>query len=131
MEISNPWFRVFLTLDPSAFLSKVHVPVLAMNGSKDLQVPADANLSAVESALKAASNTSYRLLKLDGLNHLFQHAGSGLPAEYGKLTETFAPEALSAMRDFILGLSWGVPGCRVKVHSAARGRAAQLRENGG
>jgi hypothetical protein len=32
------------------------------------------------------------------------HAGSGLPAEYGKLTETFAPEALSAMRDFILGL---------------------------
>jgi hypothetical protein len=46
----------------------------------------------------------FGLLKLDGLNHLFQHAGSGLPAEYGKLTETFAPEALSAMRDFILGL---------------------------
>jgi pimeloyl-ACP methyl ester carboxylesterase len=104
MEISNPWFRTFLTLDPAAFLSKVRIPVLALNGSKDLQVPADANISGIESALKAAGNTNYRVLKLEGLNHLFQHADTGLPSEYGKLTETFAPEALSAMKDFILGL---------------------------
>jgi len=104
MELSNPWFRVFLALDPASFLSKVRVPVLALNGSKDLQVPADANLPAVEAALKAGGNARYRLARLDGLNHLFQHSDTGLPSEYGKITETFAPEALSAMKDFILGL---------------------------
>ena len=104
LQLTTPWFRTFLTLDPAAFLSKVRVPVLAMNGSKDLQVPADVDLSAIQSALTTAGNTSYRTLKLEGLNHLFQHAGSGLPSEYGKLTETFAPEALSAITDFILGL---------------------------
>lgn len=99
-----PWFRTFLALDPAAYLSQIKVPVLALNGSKDLQVPADLDLPAIETALKAAGNTRYKLVKLDGLNHLFQHAGTGLPDEYGKLTETFAPEALAAMRDWIRGL---------------------------
>jgi len=99
----TPWFRTFLALDPATYLSEVKVPVLALNGSKDLQVLADPNLSAIRTALAAADNSRVRLLKLEGLNHLFQHAGTGLPDEYGKLTETFALEALSAMRDWILG----------------------------
>ncbi len=99
----TPWYRAFLALDPAVYLSKVRVPVLALNGSRDLQVPADPDLSAIETALKAAGNTSDTLVKLEGLNHLFQHAATGLPDEYGKITETFAPEALAAMRDWILG----------------------------
>jgi uncharacterized protein len=102
--IFTPWFRTFLTLDPVAYLTKVQVPVLALNGTKDLQVPADADLSAIDAALRAAGNNRHRLVKLEGLNHLFQHAGTGLPDEYGKLTETFAPEALSVVRDWILAL---------------------------
>jgi uncharacterized protein len=101
-QIANPWFAAFLALDPAAYLARVRVPVLSLNGTKDLQVPADANLVAIEAALKSAGNTRYRLLKLDGLNHLFQHATTGLLAEYGQITETFAPEALSAIRDWIL-----------------------------
>ncbi len=106
-QLATPWFRTFLTLDPGDYLSKVRVPVLALNGSKDLQVPADANLAAVRSALQRAGNTRARLAQLDGLNHLFQHAGSGLPAEYGTITETFAPEALSAILQFIKELPKG------------------------
>jgi uncharacterized protein len=98
----TPWFRAFLLLDPAQYLSKVSVPVLALNGTKDLQVPVDVDLPAIEAALKAGGNASYKLVKLDGLNHLFQHAGTGLPDEYGKITETFAPEALAALRDWIL-----------------------------
>jgi len=67
-------------------------------------VPADEDLGGIDAALKAAGNTSYRLLRLDGLNHLFQHAVSGLPQEYGTITETFAPEALAAIRDFIMAV---------------------------
>lgn len=101
-SLMTPWVRAFLSLDPASFLAKVHVPVLALNGTKDLQVPADQDLAAIGAALKAGGNTRYRLAALDGLNHLFQHAATGLPQEYGTITETFAPEALAAVRDWIL-----------------------------
>jgi len=101
-QLSSAWFRLFLSLDPATYLSHVTVPVLALNGTLDLQVPPDLDLPAIQAALTTAGNKHYTLMKLDGLNHLFQHATTGLPDEYGKLTETFAPEALSAIRDWIL-----------------------------
>ncbi|HWP68202.1 MAG TPA: alpha/beta fold hydrolase, partial [Rectinemataceae bacterium] len=104
-QLLSPWFRAFLSLDPAAYLAKVSIPVLAMNGSKDLQVPADDNLPAIGRALESAGNRRYTLLKLDGLNHLFQHAGTGRPEEYGTITETFAPEALAAMGDWIASVA--------------------------
>lgn len=100
-QLLSPWMRSFLALDPSRYLASVKIPVLAMNGSKDVQVPAEANLSAIGAALKMAGNDRFKLLELDGLNHLFQHATTGLPDEYGSIAETFAPEALSALGDWI------------------------------
>jgi hypothetical protein len=41
-------------------------------------------------------------MKIEGVNHLFQHADTGPPTEHGTIEETFAPEALKAMSDFIL-----------------------------
>jgi hypothetical protein len=35
------------------------------------------------------------------LNHLFQHAKTGSPKEYSQIEETFAPEALKVMGDWI------------------------------
>ena len=84
------------------YLAKVRVPVLALNGTRDLQVPADLDLAAIGAALKAGGTTRVTLTKLEGLNHLFQHATTGLPAEYGTITETFALEALAAIREFVL-----------------------------
>jgi len=50
--VTKPWFRDFLTYDPSEALSKIKCPVLAVNGEKDLQVPPKQNLEAIERALK-------------------------------------------------------------------------------
>jgi fermentation-respiration switch protein FrsA (DUF1100 family) len=102
-DLASPWLRTFLGLDPATALARLRIPVLAMNGTLDVQVTADENLAGIDAALKAAGNTDYRLVRLEGLNHLFQHARSGLPVEYGATTETFAPEALALMKDFILG----------------------------
>jgi uncharacterized protein len=102
--ISQPWFRAFLSLDPAPYLSKVRVPLLALNGSKDLQVPPKEDLAGIRAALGKGANAKDELVELPGLNHLFQHALSGSPEEYGKIEETFAPEALKAIGDFILGL---------------------------
>jgi hypothetical protein len=38
---------------------------------------------------------------LPGLNHLFQTAKTGSPAEYGKIEETFSPVALKTIGDWI------------------------------
>jgi hypothetical protein len=70
-----------------------------MIGSKDLQVPAKANFAAIGVAM--AGNSGYKALELEGLNHLFQTAGSGLPEEYGNIEETISPKALEALGAWI------------------------------
>jgi fermentation-respiration switch protein FrsA (DUF1100 family) len=98
------WFRYFLMTDPSSFWKKVECPVLALNGEKDLQVAAKENLPAIEKALKSSGNKSVKIIKLPGLNHLFQHCKTGLPTEYGNIEETFSPETLKIISDWILAL---------------------------
>jgi dienelactone hydrolase len=96
------WFRYFIMTNPSTFWKKVKCPVLALNGEKDLQVAADENLSAIEKALKG--NKSAKAVLLPGLNHLFQHCKTGLPAEYSAIEETFSSDALKIISDWILSL---------------------------
>lgn len=98
------WLRYFISTDPAMSWKKVKCPVLALNGDKDLQVAADVNLPAIEKALKAGGNKSVKTIKLPGLNHLFQHSETGLPAEYGNLEETFSEDALSIIYNWINNL---------------------------
>jgi len=98
------WFRYFIMTDPAIFWEKVKCPVLALNGEKDLQVSSVENLPAIEKALKKAGNKSINTIELPGLNHLFQHCKTGLPEEYGNIEETFSPEALKIISDWILDL---------------------------
>jgi hypothetical protein len=98
------WFRYFIITDPTVFWKKVKCPVLALNGEMDLQVAADENLPAIEKALKSSGNNSVKAITLPGLNHLFQHCKTGLPSEYGGIEETFSPEALKIITDWISGL---------------------------
>lgn len=98
----SPWFRYFLTYDPQPALRKVKCPTLAINGEKDLQVDPKQNLPPIEAALKDSGNADFEVRELGGLNHLFQHCQTGSPSEYSKIDETFAPEALQLIGDWIL-----------------------------
>jgi fermentation-respiration switch protein FrsA (DUF1100 family) len=100
--ITSPWFKYFLTYDPRPTLRKVKVPVLAIDGSKDLQVPPKEDLDAISKALSEGRNKNYTVEELDGLNHLFQTANTGSPSEYAKIEETIAPKALKIIGDWIL-----------------------------
>lgn len=96
----RPWLRELLRFDPAPDLAALQVPVLAINGSLDLQVPADQNLPAIEAAL--AGNADATTVELPGLNHLFQTATTGSIGEYREIEETFAPVALQTVSDWIL-----------------------------
>ncbi len=100
-QLLSPWFRFFLTYDPMPALEKVTCPILALNGSKDMQVPAQANLEGMERAFKTSGSTRATTKLLPGLNHLFQKADTGSPMEYAKIEETMDPEALKTIGDWI------------------------------
>ena len=104
MRIINiiPWYRHLLISDPKPTLMKVQCPVLAINGDKDLQVPSEENLHAIEEALKAGGNKDYTVKELPDLNHLFQTAETGGLSEYGKIEETISPSALDTIADWVL-----------------------------
>lgn len=99
--LSSPWFRYFLDYDPQETLKKVNCPVLAINGAKDLQVDAEQNIPLIAKALKAGGNREVTTKVFPGLNHLFQHSATGKASEYGELEETFAPEALELMTEWM------------------------------
>ncbi|MET4075701.1 alpha/beta fold hydrolase [Hymenobacter sp. UYCo722] len=99
--LTSPDYRHLLADRPALTLAKVRCPVLAMGGSKDVQVPTTRNLAATAAGLKAANNRDVTVQELPGLNHLFQTAKTGAPAEYATIEETFAPVALQAIGDWI------------------------------
>jgi len=96
-----PWMRSFLQYDPTITLAQLSMPVLALNGTKDVQVPATENLQAIESILKQAGNKQVTVQQMENLNHLFQTANTGMPAEYSTISETFAPAALQVLEQWL------------------------------
>jgi pimeloyl-ACP methyl ester carboxylesterase len=99
--VLTPWFRHFLDYDPRPSLRKVTCPVLALNGEKDLQVDAKANLSAIGAALREGGNKDATIREFPNLNHLFQTCKTGAVSEYGVIEETLAPVALETIAEWI------------------------------
>lgn len=89
------------TLDPVPYLEKVRAPVLALSGERDLQVP-KGNLGLIERALKRGKNTDATVQLIPGVNHLFQHCTIGVPTEYATIEETFAPDALQLITEWLV-----------------------------
>ena len=101
-KLTSPWMITFIKYDPSLTLKKVKCPVLAINGEKDLQVSAEANLSAIKKALEKGGNKDVTVKELPGLNHLFQECKTGSPDEYATIEQTISPIALKEIRNWIL-----------------------------
>ena len=98
-QVSGPWFQYFFKYDPIPNWQRMRAPLLALNGSLDLQVPAADNLAAIRAATR--NNPDATIVELPGLNHLFQHAATGSVGEYRDIEETFAPEALELISEWI------------------------------
>jgi uncharacterized protein len=105
----DPWMVQFFRYDPSPALKLVECPVLALNGSLDLQVSADENLPRIEASLKAGKNPPAKIITRPGLNHLFQPTKTGAITEYGTIETTFDPETLTILSDWLLALSTSQP----------------------
>jgi len=96
LKQESVWMDCFSQLDPAPYVSGVKCPCLALNGDKDSQVIPEFNLTKVAALCPSADCRLY-----PGLNHLFQHCTTGLSDEYSKIEETFAPEVMADIVDWI------------------------------
>lgn len=97
-QMKQPWMKRFIALDPRPYIAKTRCPILALNGTKDLQVLAEYNLPAIAGAAKNGQ-VSYHYIA--DCNHLFQKCEKGTMQEYGAIEETIDEGVLRMMADWI------------------------------
>lgn len=94
------WFTSLYHHDPAPFLRSVRVPVFALIGELDLQVPA-AQSAAGFDLLFASRRHLLTLHRLPGINHMLQSARTGRMEEYLEIRETIAPEVLARIDQWL------------------------------
>ncbi|MEO8534922.1 MAG: alpha/beta hydrolase [Flavobacterium sp.] len=98
-DAERKWYRYTIHYNPQDYLPKITIPVLAINGDKDIQVPAKENLDSFKKYLKSKDVTTKIY---PGLNHMYQHCTLCTGAEVKDLEEVFAPEVLDDVSKWIL-----------------------------
>lgn len=101
-QLQIPYMRYFLALDMRPLLGRIPCPLLALNGTMDIQVDCTKNLDTIRKHI--AHNVKMQIQKVEGVNHLFQHCKSGTVAEYRTIEETISPEVLDIMIKWISDL---------------------------
>jgi uncharacterized protein len=104
-QFTIPWLYDLIKYKPEDVLKYISCPLLAINGSKDVQVPASENLAGIKNILNKQGNHQVEIMELEGLNHLFQECESGMPFEYSIIEQTFSPRALEIIANWINSLS--------------------------
>jgi pimeloyl-ACP methyl ester carboxylesterase len=96
----RPAKRFDFFYDPAEYLKKVKCPVLALIGSKDIQV-LPSNLPLIEENLRKAGNRHYKVIEMEGMNHLFQKCTECTVEEYSRIEETISPEFVSVLTEWL------------------------------
>lgn len=96
----SPTLRYDLFYDPTEAISKLRMPVLAINGTLDIQVLPH-NLYGIEKALQEGGNTHFSIKMFEGKNHMFQNATTGSPEEYPEIETTIESDVLDFMKDWL------------------------------
>ena len=91
-QLTSPWFFTFFHFEPKKYIQKVHCPVVAINGGKDLQVDAVANQALMRRYLSKKWPHHFHIIP--NANHLLQTCTTGSLDEYGAIEETICPDAL-------------------------------------
>jgi len=99
--VLKPWSIYFYNYNPADEYEKLSIPVLSLNGSKDIQVNAAINQNAIRNALIKGNNDKFKVLEFENMNHLFQECTTGNINEYKEIEQTMSPIALKEISDWI------------------------------
>ena len=101
MLLNNEWFRQFQSYEAEDYLKKISIPILTINGGADVQVEPEMNTLGFARGFSKKSKPFSDAVVVPGLNHLMQHCKTCTVTEYSELEETFAPEVLELMVEWI------------------------------
>ena len=93
------WMDYFLAYDPSVAIRQITCPVMAVNGTLDVQVLSQDNLPVLQQHLPASEK--HLIKEYEALNHFLQHCTPATTLSYGQIEETISPEVLSDMVTWI------------------------------
>jgi len=99
--LRTPWFAFFISHDPAADLAKIRCPVFALFGELDKQVSPALNVQPMSAALSKSGNHDVQVVTISGVNHLFQKAVTGSPAEYAGLEKKFSDGLLEQVSTWL------------------------------
>jgi len=102
MLLNTEWFRQFQAYDAEDYMKKLSIPILAINGGADVQVEPEMNTLGFAKSFSKKSKPYSDAIVVPGLNHLMQHCKKCTVTEYSELEETFAPEVLETMVEWIM-----------------------------
>lgn len=103
MKPKDSWLNYFINYDPTYTISQIKIPVMAINGSNDMQVISASNLNAIKKIL-INKNKKNLFKEYVGLNHLFQHCQRSNSLDYYNIEETCSEEVLQDIVDWIKNL---------------------------
>jgi hypothetical protein BACCOPRO_03807 len=99
----NPWLEYFVNYDPKYDIEKISIPVMAINGSNDVQVISKSNLKVIKEIL-SGKNSKNLIKEYPNLNHLFQNCTPETAFDYYNIEETISEEVLKDIASWINGL---------------------------
>lgn len=102
VTVSGEWLTWFLGYDPAEAISKIECPVMALNGTLDMQVLCADNMPAIRNNLP--HNEKHLVKEYQGLNHLFQHCTPATALSYGAIEETISTQVLADIVQWIEAL---------------------------
>ncbi len=102
-SLNGYWFDYFCKFDPKDYLTKLKMPILVLQGEKDIQVLLNENIPLMKKYLKRNKKVEYKLYP--ELNHLFQQCTTGTPDEYIMISQTIDSQVLQDIKDFVLSIT--------------------------
>lgn len=97
----SAWYQYFISYDPILDLEALEIPVLAVFGGKDRQVPATENITALKEKGLLGQASKIEIATIPDANHLFQKANTGSPNEYASLDKNFDPEYIRVLMNWL------------------------------
>ena len=98
-SLKSPWIDYFVAYDPAEAIGKIKCPVMAVNGTLDMQVPAEDNLARLGSLLPSGGKNLIK--EYPGKNHLFQNCTRENSLQYEEIEETISQDVLEDISNWI------------------------------
>ncbi|WP_443937390.1 alpha/beta hydrolase family protein [Pedobacter sp. MW01-1-1] len=90
----GPWYRYLVKYNAEKTMAKIKVPVLAINGDKDLMVPGEANLRNWKNYIATGGNKNVETHLMPNLNHLLLPCVTCKNDEVASIKSGISPDVL-------------------------------------